>query len=717
MKKESLKKGNLKNKTAKKIPAVKEETGNKTYYLFGLAIIILLGIIIYSNSFKCSFQFDDEASIFNNASIRNLSDVKAWWNSYPSRPFSILTFAINYHFDKLNVWGYHLVNLVIHLINACLVWWLTLLIFLTPSMKDKEIVRDRKVIALFTALLFLSHPLATQSVTYIVQRMASMVAMFYLLSLALYVYGRLLNKSNITKYLLFTGSLISAILAMLTKENAFTLPLAIVLFEIFFLRTRKFVIKFKDYRVILLLAVSLSLIILLFIMFSGSILATLPPSGGYTYNLTALNYLFTQFSVIVKYLQLLILPIHQNLDYDYPISYNLFEMRTLLCLLLLLSSIVLAIYLFRKNRIISFAIFWFFLTLSIESSFIPIRDVIFEHRTYLPSFGFFLILSTSIYLLLWKKYKYFAISVLMIIIISNSFLTFERNKVWKDPSTLWSDVILKSPHKNRGWRNRGNFYRDLAIKYEAQQNNILAKKMTDLAFNDYSQLVELLPEATAYVSRGRIYFKRNDFNKAYEDFTSAIKLNPKYAEAFSNRAAVLYNIGEWQKAISDYSKAIEMDSNYIDIFTNRGNAYENLKEWEKAIADYTQAIKISPKNDIIYYNRGIAYEKINQIDKAYDDFSKAIEINPKSFTSFVSRGYINWKHNQYDKAISDFSKAIEINPKLTTAYYNRGVVYAKLSQWNMAIDDYSKVIELDPNFKDAYSSRDIAYKKLNNGKK
>ena len=422
---------------------LKQVKKNRYSNMVGLSLIFLLGIIIYSNSFYCSFHFDDLLRIVYNIKIRNLADVKAWWNYYPSRPVGTLTFALNYHFNQLDVWYWHLVNLIIHLINACLVWWLTLLIFSSPVLKDQPIARNKKVLAFLTALLFVSHPLATQSVTYIVQRLASMVAMFYLLSLVLYVKARLSNKGNIVKTLLFTGSLISAGLAMLTKENAFTLPFAIVLFELFFLRTKKLSINFKDYRVILLMGAFLGVIIIIPLKFSLSIFKPIPPSYRNTYTVTPLNYLFTQFSVIVKYIQLLFLPINQNLDYDFPISNTFFEIRTLLSFVVLLSLIILAIFSFKRYRIISFGIFWFFLTLSIESSFIPIKDVIFEHRTYLPSFGFFLILSSGIYVLLWNKYKHIAIIIFVIIISSNSYLTYERNKVWKDDLTLWSDVVSK----------------------------------------------------------------------------------------------------------------------------------------------------------------------------------------------------------------------------------------------------------------------------------
>ena len=139
---------------------------------------------------------------------------------------------------------------------------------------------------------------------------------------------------------------------------------------------------------------------------------------------------------------MLILPINQNLDYDLPISTGFFEIRTLLSFIFLLSLVATAVVLFNKHRVISFGIFWFFLTVSIESGIIPIDDLIFEHRTYLPSFGFFLILVYCVHFSLWNNYKSVAIGILVGIIGVNSILTFERNKVWESDLTLWSDALL-----------------------------------------------------------------------------------------------------------------------------------------------------------------------------------------------------------------------------------------------------------------------------------
>ena len=700
MKKETLKKGQSKKDHSRQSQQpVKQVKKNKYNDVIGIAIILLLGIIIYSNSFNCSFHFDDMTRIADNPGIRHLADVKAWVNIYPSRPVGMFTFALNYHFNQLNVWGYHLVNLIIHLINACLVWWLTLLIFSSTALKDNPITKQKKIIAFFTALLFVSHPLATQSVTYIVQRLNSLAAMFYLFSLILYIKARLSDKGSRIIYLLFAGSLISGVLAMLTKENAFTLPLVILLSEICLLRTRKIIINFKNPGVILTLSVFLIAIIIVLLKFSSGILKPIPASQYNPSTITPLNYFFTQLSVIVKYIQLLILPINQNLDYDFRVSNTFFEIRTVLSFLVLSFLIILAIYLFKRSRIITFCIFWFFITLSIESSFIPLSDVIFEHRTYLPSVGYFLLLTTIICLFLWNKYRYLAISIFVIIIVSNSFLTFERNKVWKDNLTLWNDVILKSPAKARPYINRGFAYVGLG--------------QFDMALNDFSKAIDINPKYTdSYYNCGLAYVSLGQFDNALAEYSRAIEMDPTMVKAYSSRGVVYYKLGQSDKATADYSKAIEIDPKYTDAYYNRGLAYETLGQWDSAIADYTRVIEIDPGYIVAYCSRGNAYFTLRKTDKAFADFTKAIELDPQYRDGYYSRGIAYYNLGQADKAIADYSKAIKLDPGNPTSYSNRGVAYASQKHWTEAIEDYSEAINISPGYSDALINRGIAYDNL-----
>lgn len=617
MKKEQIKKIPTKKPVSKQGSSLKKVDENKRYYWIGSAIIILLGFIIYSNSFDCSFQHDDFPNIVDNTSIQNISDVKGWWNFYPTRPIAVFTFAVNYYFHQYDVRYWHFVNLIIHLINAMLVWWLTLLIFSSPTIKNQKIAQNKKAIALITALLFVSHPLATQSVTYIVQRMSSMVAMFYLFSLIFYIKGRLTDKRKLRKYLLYLVTVVFAVLAMLTKENAFTLPLAIVLLEIMFVRTKKFTVNWKDYRMYLIIAGSIGIILILLsvIRFSISIFKPIPPNHGHDYTVTVLNYMLTQFSVIVKYIQLLILPVNQILSYDFPISNNFFDVRTFLSFIMLLSLLLLGVFLFNKQRIISFGIFWFFLTLAIESSIFPIEDVIFEHRTYLPSFGFFLILSVVIFLWLNDKNRFYLYGLVVLIVSVNSILTFERNKVWKTKLSLYNDNIKKAP-------------------------NI----------------------AGPISARGDVYMEMGEYDKGIADYTKALKIYPKYTAVYSNRGIVYVVLQEWDKAIADFSMAISLDSNFVDAYTSRGIAFGRMGEWYNALSDFTKAIKLTPEVAKTYYNRGNACSNLRLWKNAISDYTKSIELEPNDKRVYTYRGIAYREMMQFDEAVLDFKQALQIDP-------------------------------------------------------
>jgi protein O-mannosyl-transferase len=652
----------VRNTNSKKATSTKLMVNDKrNLNLIGLGIIMLLGLIIYSNTFKCSFHYDDLLRISNNSSIRNLWDLKGMWKSYPMRPVGIFSFALNYQFGKLNVWGYHLVNIIIHLINALLVWWLTTLIFSSPVIRQKKIAAYRALIALAVALLFVSHPLATQSVTYIVQRMASMMAIFYLISLALYMKARMADSNYRFRYLLYAGCILSALLAMLTKENAFTLPFAILMVELFFIRTKKIVINFKDYRLYLAAAGLIAIALIVFYKASGSILVSIPPQPGRAYTVTSSNYLFTQFSVILKYIQLLFIPANQMVDYDFPISNSFFEIRTLISFLILLGLFVLGIFLFKRNRLISFGIFWFFLTLMIESSIIPINDVIFEHRTYLPSFGFFLILSSLIFIFLWDRYKFLAVIIFVVIVGSNSYLTYERNKVWKDDLSLWTDNVNKAPNLARPYYNLGN-----------------------------------------------IYGLQQQYDKAITALSRAIALDSTYTDvdAYFNRGTAYSIQGQWNDAIADFTKLLKTDPKNIQAYGYRGLAYKNISQWDNAISDFTTAIKIDPKQKENYFNRAIIYRKLNEWDKAIADYSKVIELDPSFKDAYNSRAIAYINTNKPDMAIADFTSILKLDPQNKEIYFNRALTYNDLGQNDKAIADYNKALEIDPNYSVARANRD-----------
>ncbi len=389
----------------------------RNFHLIFSLFLALLVLLIYSNTFYASFHFDDTMHIVENYLIRDLSNFFEILRA--QRGVTMLTFALNYALGGLNVVGYHVVNITIHIVNGILVY--LLLYYTIRRFEGVEQWWARKIAA-FTALLFAVHPVQTQAVTYIVQRMESLSSMFYLLGLLFFI--KAVDAGTRTRRgLLYGGVVLAYMLGFYSKEIAVTLPAIVFLYDLCFVNRGN--IKGMGQRLPLYGALTLLLIYF--------VVSTVVPAGGFgdlskeaqalsyrdpsagfgVKSIASLEYLFTQFNVLLYYIVLLLVPVNQNLDYDFPISRGLFEtpvvkegtvlnipiLPPVVSLVILLVIIGVGVYLFARGRregslrklMVSFFIFWFFIILSPTSSFIPIIDVIFEHRVYLASVGFFAI--------------------------------------------------------------------------------------------------------------------------------------------------------------------------------------------------------------------------------------------------------------------------------------------------------------------------------------
>jgi len=561
--------------------------------LLSILAIIGLGVLTYSNSFFCSFHFDDDAYIVNDFAIKNLHNLADIWNVCPCRFITFLSLAVNYHFHQLNVFGYHVFNLAIHLGSAILVWWLVLLTFSTPAMKEEKIAAHANIIALFAGLIFVSHPLQTEAVTYIWQRAASMVAFFYLASLSFYVKSRLLDSRpqaepaigpGIFYYLL---SLAAAVAAMFTKENAITLPLMILFYEITFIKPKKNLDWLQLFPFLLAFFIIPKTMMLTMSARFQEIRTIVEGPGG----ISPLDYLLTQFRVMMTYIRLLFLPFNLNLDYDYPIFKSFFETPVLISFLSLAAIFYFAKRMFSKYRLISFSIFWFFLTLLPESSILPQADVIFEHRLYLPLAGYCIFLPSGIYYLciaasprgeaIPKRIISLMVVILSLILALNTFLTYQRNKIWKNEIVLWQDVVQKSPHKARPYINRGWAYYN--------QGNFIQ------AMSDYTKAIEINPDLIyPYDDRGLIYARQGELTRAISEYNKAIAINPYYAKVYDDRGVTYLKQDHYLQALADFNKAIKVNPEYVDAYNDRGGFYAQQGKLSQAMIDYKKSIKIDP---------------------------------------------------------------------------------------------------------------------------
>jgi len=574
--------------------------------VFAAIILIVFGFLIYSNILQNSFHFDDGPSIAQNYAIRDIKNPQEIWNFWPTRFVTYYSFALNYHLHKFDSLGYHLTNIIIHILAGLCVWWLALLTFSTAGLKASGIYRHKNILSFFIGLIFLAHPIQTQGVTYVVQRAVSLAVLFYLTSLCLYVKARLSESGG---WIYLAVSLACAVAAMFTKEMAISLPFVILLYEYCFLKDE------KKPKAKFLIPVFLTLLIIPATMyFTRSVnFGELKKANEGPVGISPLHYLFTQARVMLTYLRLLIAPIKQNLDYDYPVYKDLFSIPVLFGFTVILGIIAGAIRLFKKYRLLSFGIFFFLLTMLPESSIIPIKDVIFEHRLYLPIVGFSIFLVSGIYYSFGQKRFDMMLLILSILAVVYGVLTFTRNYIWHDEFSLWNDVIRKSPDKARPYHNRALAYQNI--------------KGYGVAIEDYSKAIHLDPDfVEAYINRGILYRNLGNFEQATADFKQAIKIKPDSAFAYNNLANTLAMEGKLGKAISYFDQAIKLDPQFAEAFSNRGLAYSKKGQIRQALADFDKAIALNPHKGVLYYPRAYIYMQEKDFAKAWEDVHKAREL-------------------------------------------------------------------------------------------
>ena len=381
----------------KVLPKTEQKRQSSIRHLIAIALIAGVALVAYSNTFHVPFHFDDRPNIVENPNVQ--FTVLTWdrlerliKNTYKVtiRVFSYFTFALNYYFGGFNVFGYHLVNFFIHIASGIFLYWFLMLTFNLPSLKEKYGPISYKV-ALFSSLIFISHPIQTQSVTYIVQRMASMAGMFYLLSFILYIKGRL--SAGVPRVFYFGGTMLSYLLGVFSKENVAILPLFIVLYEFYFFQN--FDLSPRGKRILFALIGSLLVLGAFGFVLWGKRYIDLTIEGFQDRPFTMLERVLTQPRVVLYYVTLLVFPhpSRLNLDYDFPISKTLLNPPTTLISILIIAGLIgYSIWTAKKRSVLSFCILWYFGNLVIESSIFPL-EMVYEHRLYLPAVGPFILFS------------------------------------------------------------------------------------------------------------------------------------------------------------------------------------------------------------------------------------------------------------------------------------------------------------------------------------
>ncbi len=821
---------------------------NHNSQLLHAGIIALLCLICYSNTFHAPFVFDDEFNIIDNSIVRHIGNFlfsSTGYEHFSRRFIGYLTFSLNYSLGGSNVTGYHIVNLAIHIANSMLVYLFVLFTFRTPAMSPQSsvlspmpsvlspqslVLSDSGLIAFFSAVLFAVHPIQTQAVTYIVQRLASLASFFYLLSLVTYIKSRTEGNKTRTEgrglrterrglraedqglrtegggqeakdsgqgpvagsrekrkympYFYYGISIVSAVLAMMTKEIAFTLPFIVVLYELVFFGRGNLLRRALWALPLLATVVIIPLSLLNVSQPLGKVLSDASKITVQT-RTTPWQYLMTEFSVIVRYMRLLFFPAGQNVDYDYPIYRSFFYPQVIFSFMFLAALFGLGIYLVlwseKKTRtedrglrtewkgpkeedpglrtegrglsakiedqnsvlsaqssvldtqssvlasqslslspqssalvsqslalspqssvlasqssalspafkLMGFGILWFFITLSVESSIIPIADVIFEHRVYLPSMGIFVCVVTGAFLLKENlrspKAGRVIVTILALAAGVLSVATYMRNDMWRDEVKLWKEDALKFPAKERVHYTLGLAYRH--------------HRMSDKAAEQFQLALKINPDSTeAHLGLGNSYQDLGMPDAALKEYLTAISLAPGHWKAHYN-LGVLYDqaLKMPDKAIKEFLTAINLKPDFIEAYNNLGAVYQALNMPDKAIKEFQTAINLKPDYPEAHYNLANVYKDQGMSGKATEHYLAAIQEKPNYVEAHNNLAILYQSLNMPDKAVNELQTVIRLQPDNETAHFNLGVLYYNMGQLENARRELIARLKIKPD--------------------
>ena len=595
-----------------------------------IPVICLFGLAAYCNSLHTEFVFDDFKVLVSGSNIKILEYFLTPASFLDNRYVCNLSFALNYALHGLDPVGYHIVNLLIHLITALFVYTTVRILFQTPRLaSDNRASRFSSYLPFCVSLLFATHPIQTEAVTYVVQRCASLATLFYLVSITFYLMFRLGkvadgSKQKQTGYLLL--SLTAALLAVKTKEISFTLPLMLVLVEFLFFTGK----SFSRLSVLIPYAFVAAVIPLSTIVTkasSGDLVSTLVRATSETTAIPRYHYLLTQFNVITTYIRLLLFPTGQHIDYQTVILTSFANPAVLLPFLALAALLSVAVVICRYgimynnslHILTAFGIFWFFLSLSVESSLIPISDALFEHRLYLPSIGFILsaccVVAACIPVATATGIP-LALPIITTVAIIFAAATYVRNSVWQDRISIWKENVEREPRNDRGHLN-------LAYSYQ---------------------------------SKGMI-------KDAEKEFEATIGINGK------KRPLAIYRLGQLQKEQKRYDAALKSFLLYLTIFPKESKAYIEAgsiyrEQGHLALAEqyFGKALDVDPQNPDAYYSRGVVRQQKGELQDAAADYSHALEYKPDHSRAANKMGMMLLDSGNVPEAISYFNKAIASAP-------------------------------------------------------
>ena len=677
----------------------------KTYRpIFLAGLLIVLSLLIYWNTLNHQFvNFDDTSLVVQNPSIKSLAleNVRAIFTpgvvgAY--QPVRTLSYALDYHFWKLNPAGYHLTNILCHAIN-------TLLVFLSVYLLSKH-----RLLAFLTALMFAAHPIHVEAVAWVSGRGDILASAFALGSFCGFLWifppqrDDHLVKIQSRRWIQPAGyglCLTLFVAGLLTKSSVVILPLLFVLHDLCFVDPPLFRQWRRGWRYVPFLGVSTFFMTV--VRASDVVETPFQAANAFTRSVTLLR-------VLSDYVVMVFIPRQLSVTYGMRMNESLLESEVLIAIVVLGMTAILTFLAWKRSKLAFFGIAWFFVSLLPVVNISPIAILKADRYLYLPSVGFCVVvawLTVQGEELLSRAVKTRSVrigywAIISVALISYSFQTVQRNRDWKDSHTLWSATLEANPDSSMALNNLGLIYAK-----QGQYEKALAL---------YEQLINLHPEQEqierVYVNMADAYAAQQMFAEAIEHYQHALETNPEYVDAYLGLANMSTKLQQYPQAEQIYAQALELGGQQDRIYTQLGNLYALQNKHAEALTYFQKALTLNPFAMNAYNGIGLSYARSGEPEKALEAYQHALTLDPDAAMIHNSLGTLYLELGQTDKAIAAFTTSLRIEPDNAEVRNNLGIVYLQANRYEDAARAFMTALTYQPDHAKMLSNLGIAYTHL-----
>ncbi len=641
-----------------------------------LILIAFLGIVSYGNVFKNEFVFDDTEIIVNNKSIHDIGNIKAvlttnYWHQQANaglyRPVVFLSFAIDYFFWADNPSGYHLFNLIFHILTSILLYMILMVFF------------DNRSTALLAALFFSVHPVHTEAVTGIVGR-AEVFSVFWF-CMGWFLFLKMYKED---RKIFLIPSIISYFLALGSKENSFVLPV-ILLFSIYFFEKKSF---YKNLKRNFFYLIIYSLVFIIYMLIRWRVLGSIGPEGSeqFFYDRSNGTVFCTMLTSIAWYFKLLFLPTNLIGVYRHWTIYTtFFNWKVLVSFGIVFTVIGLAVLFFKQKKIWQFFCLFFLITLLPVSNIIRIGDIMAERFLYLPSIGFCAVFAFVLRrrLLSGSSRKQICCSLVIIVCFASYIL--KRNHEWKNSVIFWEATLKDIPQSYCGNYN-------LALAYAGKNRKRKALEILE------KSLIRGEKDKEAVNFAAQISYDTGRYDRAIYYDNIALKTNSNDAGVYSRLALSYMGKKMYDKALQFCNIGLSNGFDKVLILHTMTRIYLSMGDLDNALSCAGKAVVYDKKNALSYIKLADCYKRKGDLNGAVENYIKALRLEPNNLQGLDGLGKVFFKKGDFVRAVKVWKKAIRISRGDDSFLYYVGIAYEKNGDFREAVRFWRKIKKGSPYF-------------------